>query len=162
MRYAWGNNREEIHFLLKPIMRCIDLYPVADNEELKLIYKQAIEGLKKLKKSYNNSASNVCFTIDLYISILQQTLQERSVHVHSYESSQNLNELTLSSNTKLNLERIFEGIWTSNDISLVSSMFTSVNTANFCQRDYLKSIENIIKAKEGVIEEKINRATQLV
>ena len=82
--------------------------------------------------------------------------------LHSYESSQNLNELTLSSNTKLNLERIFEGIWTSNDISLVSSMFTSVNTANFCQRDYLKSIENIIKAKEGVIEEKINRATQLV
>ena len=65
-------------------------------------------------------------------------------------------------NTKLNLERIFEGIWTSNDISLVSSMFTSVNTANFCQRDYLKSIENIIKAKEGVIQEKIDRATQLV
>jgi len=162
VRYAWGNNREEIHFLLKPIMRCIDLYPVADNEELKLIYKQAIEGLKKLKKSYNNSASNVCFTIDLYISILQQTLQERSVHVHSYETSQNLNELTLSSNTKLNLERIFEGIWTSNDISLVSSMFTSVNTAKFCQRDYLKSIENIIKAKEGVIQEKIDRATQLV
>ena len=43
--------------------------------------------------------------------------------------------------------------------SLVSSMFTSVNTANFCQRDYLKSIENIIKAKEGVIQEKIDRVT---
>ena len=47
----------------------------------------------------------------------------------------------------MNLERLFEGIWTSNDISLVSSMFTSVNTANCCKSDYLKSIENIIKAK---------------
>ena len=33
VRYAWGNNREEIHFLLKPIMRCIDLYPISDNEK---------------------------------------------------------------------------------------------------------------------------------
>jgi hypothetical protein len=162
VRYAWGNNREEIHFLLKPLMRCIDLYPISENEELKLIYKQSVEGLKKLKKSYNNSSSNVCFTIDLYISILEQTLQEKSVHVHSYEASQNLNDLTLSSNTKLNLERLFEGIWTANDISLVSSMFISVNTASLCKSDYLKSIENIIRAKEGIIQNKITRATQLV
>ena len=176
IRYAYGNNREEIHHLLKPLMRCIDLYPVNysfnninstsetnnSSHELILIYKQAIEGLKKLKVSYNNDSSNVCCTIDLYIQILQQTLKSQSVHVHSYESSQNLDNLTLSTNTKLNLEKIFDGIWSENDISLVSSMFTSVNTTMLCKDSYLKSIENIIKAKEGIIQDKIKRATKLV
>ena len=46
IRYAWGNNREEIHYLLKPIMRCIELYPPCDSDELQLIYNQAINGLK--------------------------------------------------------------------------------------------------------------------
>lgn len=162
IRYAYGNNREEIHHLLKPLMRCIDLYPLESNEELNHIYKQAIDGLKKLKISYNNKLSTVCFTIDLYIQILQQTLNEKSVHVHSYENSQSLTGLTLSTNTRVNLEKIFEGIWTKNDISLVSSMFISVNTASDCQDSYLKGIENIIKAKESIIESKINKAMQLV
>tara|TARA_Y100000389_G_C17355460_1_gene460828 strand:+ start:331 stop:1032 length:702 start_codon:yes stop_codon:yes gene_type:complete len=162
LRYAYGNNREEIHHLLKPLMRCIDLYPLDENDELNLIYKQAIEGLKKLKISYNNELSTVCFTIDLYIQILQQTLSEKSVYVHSYDNSQSLSGLSLSTNTRLNLEKIFEGIWNKNDISLVSSMFISVSTAIDCRDSYLKGIENIIKAKESLIEAKINRATQLV
>lgn len=162
IRYAYGSNREEIHFLLKPLMRCIDLYPITNNNELKLIYTQAIEGLKKLKISYNNDSSNVCFTIDLYIQILTQTLKSQSVHVHSYDTSQNLDDLSLSTNTKLNLERLFQGIWSETDIVLVSSMLTSVNSAKLCKDSYLKGIENIIKAKEGLIQDKINKATQIV
>tara|TARA_B100000963_G_C22613589_1_gene666136 strand:- start:1226 stop:1921 length:696 start_codon:yes stop_codon:yes gene_type:complete len=161
-RYMYGNSREEIHHLLKPLMRCINLYPIDDNPELKQIYNQAIEGLKKLKESYNNESSTVCCTIDLYIQILNNAVEENSVHVDSFEKSQNLDDLSLSTNTKLNLEKIFEGIWSSNDINLVSSMFILVNTTNECKDSYLKGIENVIKAKETVIETKINRATQLV
>ena len=87
---------------------------------------------------------------------------ENSVHVDSFEKSQNLDDLALSTNTKMNLEKIFEGIWTSNDINLVSSMFVTVNTAEDCRDSYLKGIENIIKAKETIIETKINRASQIV
>lgn len=161
-RYVYGNSREEIHYLLKPLMRCVNLYPLEDNPELKQIYEQAVEGIKKLKESYNNESSTVCFTLDLYIQILNQTMCENSVHVDSFEKSQNLDDLSLSTNTKMNLEKIFEGIWTSNDINLVSSMFVTVNTAEDCRDSYLKGIENIIKAKETIIETKINRASQIV
>jgi len=161
-RYVYGNSREEIHYLLKPLMRCVNLYPLEDNPELKQIYEQAIEGIKKLKESYNNESSTVCFTLDLYIQILNQTMCENSVHVDSFEKSQNLDDLALSTNTKMNLEKIFEGIWSSNDINLVSSMFVTVNTAEDCRDSYLKGIENIIKAKETIIESKINRASQIV
>ena len=161
-RYVYGNSREEIHYLLKPLMRCVNLYPLEENPELKQIYEQAVEGIKKLKESYNNESSTVCFTLDLYIQILNQTMCENSVHVDSFEKSQNLDDLALSTNTKMNLEKIFEGIWTSNDINLVSSMFVTVNTAEDCRDSYLKGIENIIKAKETIIETKINRASQIV
>ena len=161
-RYVYGNSREEIHHLLKPLMRCVNLYPLDDNPELKQIYEQAIIGIKKLKESYNNESSTVCFTLDLYIQILNQTMEENSVHVDSFEKSQNLDDLALSTNTKLNLEKIFEGIWTTNDINLVSSMFVTVNTAEECRDSYLKGIENIIKAKETIISAKINRAPQIV
>ena len=143
-------------------MRCVNLYPLDDNPELKQIYEQAVIGIKKLKESYNNESSTVCFTLDLYIQILNQTMEENSVHVDSFEKSQNLDDLALSTNTKLNLEKIFEGIWTTNDINLVSSMFVTVNTAEECRDSYLKGIENIIKAKETIISAKINRAAQIV
>ena len=161
-RYVYGNSREEIHHLLKPLMRCVNLYPLEDKPELKQIYEQAIIGIKKLKESYNNESSTVCFTLDLYIQILNQTMEDNSVHVDSFEKSQNLDDLALSTNTKLNLEKIFEGIWTTNDINLVSSMFVTVNTAEECRDSYLKGIENIIKAKETIISAKINRAAQIV
>lgn len=162
IRYAWGNNREEVHFLLKPMMRCVELYPCNQSDELKLIYTQAINGLKKLKNSYKNESSTVCYTIDLYIQIIQNSLADASVHIHSYEISQNLNELTLSCNTKMNLEKIFEGIWTENDIVLVSNLFNSVNTESACRSSYLKSIENIIKAKEGLIMQKIRKVSNII
>ena len=143
-------------------MRCVNLYPIDTHPELAQIYKQAIDGLKKLKESYNNESSTVCFTIDLYIQILNQAVEENSVHVDSFEKSQNLDDLSLSTNTKVNLEKIFEGIWSSNDINLVSNMFVTVNTADLCKNSYLKGIENIIKAKETIIESKVSRASQLV
>ena len=37
-RYVYGNSREEIHHLLKPLMRCVNLYPLDDNPELIQIY----------------------------------------------------------------------------------------------------------------------------
>ncbi len=164
IRYAWGNNREELHYLLKPLMRCIELYPPGESDELQLIYNHAIEGLKRLKNSYNNHASTVCCTLDLYISILEQKLSNRSVHIDSYEKSKTIqDDLSLSTSTKVNLDKAFEGIWDKNDIILLSSLFKSVkDVENKTNESYLRSIENIILAKETVIEEKINKINNLL
>ena len=39
-RYV-NSGRKKIHYLLKPLMRCVNLYPLEDNPELKQIYEQA-------------------------------------------------------------------------------------------------------------------------
>tara|TARA_B100001093_G_C26841197_1_gene1020649 strand:+ start:2369 stop:3079 length:711 start_codon:yes stop_codon:yes gene_type:complete len=164
IRYAWGNNREEIHYLLKPLMRCIELYPPTDSNDLQFIYNQAILGLKKLKKNYNNGGSTVCYTIDLYINILEQKLIDRSIHIDSYDNSQKIHEdLQLSTNTKVNLDKAFDGIWNENDIVLLGSLFKSVNkNKGLNNESYLKSIENIILAKEDIIEDKIMKINNLI
>ena len=102
VRYLNGNKREEISLLMKPIIRCTSLYPICDgegnvNNELKFIYNKAIEGLKNLKKNYNNSTSTVTHSIDYYITIITSHLEGENLTVDSYEDSKTFSNLTLSS-----------------------------------------------------------------
>ena len=159
-RSVWSNKREEIHFLLKPVMRCTELFPPDDSDELTFIYAQAINGLKHLKNTYNNESSTVCHTLDLYISILEQKQVNKSVHIHSYDE---INDLALSVNTKINLKNIFDGIWDKNDIILISNLFKSIShSSGINNNSYLKSIEQLIKAKEHIIDDKIHRLSQII
>lgn len=87
IRSVYGNTREEIHYLLQPILQCVKLYPPQNHTELTYLYKLAIKGLRQLKKSYDNDSSTVCYTIDLYISILDRTLLSKSIYIDSYASS---------------------------------------------------------------------------
>lgn len=162
-RSVWSNKREEIHFLLKPIMRCTELFPPDKSDELTFIYAQAINGLKKLKNTYNNESSTVCYTLDLYITILEQKQINKSVHIHSYDEINNFNDLSLSVNTKINLNNIFDGIWCDNDIILISNLFKSISdSSGINNNSYLKSIEQLIKAKEHIIDDKIHKLSQII
>ena len=142
-------------------MRCTELFPPDDSDELTFIYAQAINGLKHLKNTYNNESSTVCHTLDLYISILEQKQVNKSVHIHSYDE---INDLALSVNTKINLKNIFDGIWDENDVILISNLFKSISnsTTGVNNNSYLKSIEQLIKAKEHIIEDKIHRLSQII
>ena len=74
IRYLYGNNREDVCFLLKPIMRSLELYNPIGNSKIEYIFRKACEGLSKLKKCYNNASSTVCHSLDLYISIINSYL----------------------------------------------------------------------------------------
>jgi len=166
VRYAYGNNREEISFLLKPIMRSIELYPSDSNIMLGYIYERAIEGLKNLKTSYDKSTSTLCHSLDLYISILESNLAGKSMLIHTYDQSKNLSELNLSTQTRVNLQNIFSDIWDENDIILLHSMLKSAEksnrTANDNTTNYLNSIRSLLISKEPIINEKIKKAKHII
>jgi hypothetical protein len=127
IRSVYGNNREEIHYLLKPIIRCVEMYPSNNNLNIRYIYDLAIDGLKKLKRSYGNQSSNVCYTIDLYITILKGKKIE--------DDRLGDNDITL-----------FKELWDDTDIVLVSNLFKS---------NYLQSIYNIIHTKEESFSQRL-------
>lgn len=162
VRYLNGNKREEISLLMKPIIRCTSLYPIYDenqevNNELKFIYLKAIEGLKNLKRNYNSSTSTVTHSIDYYITIITSHLNGESLKVDSYEDSKTFSDLTLSTTSKINLENIFKGIWEEADISLIYSMLKSNESST-----YIKSIEDLLKSKENIINDKIKQIKKLI
>jgi hypothetical protein len=121
IRSVYGNNREEIHYLLKPIIRCVEMYNI-DDINVKYIYELAIDGLKKLKRSYGNQSSNVCYTIDLYITILK---------------GKKIDEDKIIDNDA----NLFKDIWNDDDIKLISNLMKS---------NYLQSVYNIIYTKEDI------------
>ena len=166
VRYAYGNNREEISLLLKPIMRSIELYPADSNIMLEYIYQRAVEGLKKLKSSYDKSTSTLCHSLDLYISILESNLNGKALTIHTYDQSKNLSELNLSTQTRVNLQNIFSNIWDENDIILLHSMLKSAEKSNETSstntNNYLDSINSLLNSKEPVINDRIKKAKHII
>ena len=163
VRYMNGNKREEISLLMKPIIRCTRLFPVKNKEtnevsnELEFIYNKAVEGLKSLKKNYDNSICTVTHSIDYYITIIESHLKGEDLSVDSYEDSKIISNLTLSTTSQVNLENAFTGIWNDGDIKLIHSMLLSNDNGT-----YVKAIEDLLKSKEEIIEDKIKQIKKLI
>ena len=161
IRYVYGNNREEISHLLKPIIRSMELYP-PNNDKLRYIYNRAIMGLKKIKTGYDELPSTVCHSIDLYISILEEGLEGNTLKIDTYDKSKNIDDLNLSVQTRINLEKIFADIWRDDDITLIFSMFKSADNQEHLAKTYLQSIENLLKSKEPIINQKVKKTRNLI
>lgn len=158
MRWTYGNNREEIHFLLKPIIRAIIIYNPKENLEIQRIFTYAVKGLTILKNSYHNFSSTLCHAIELYINLIHfsftnTNLQEK---YHDIEHCMGSN-LNLSQNTKINLNKLFVGVWTDEEIKIISDMLVLADTDS----KYIEPIETIIKTKKQKIQSIIVDALQL-
>ena len=152
IRWTYGNNREEIHYLLKPLFRCIQLYNPKENSDLKLLFEFAIEGLKLLKKSYNSTSSNLCHTLDLYIGVLESSIKTENIAIDSFKDFRSLrNNLNLSEFTKVNLDKLFTNIWSEDEIKIVCSMLSLAKTNSNSIKSYINGIESILITKEKLV-----------
>ena len=139
VRYLYGNNREDVCFLLKPIIRALEMYDPSEDEKLEYIFNKACVGLSKLKKSYNNTSSTVCHSLDFYISIITSHLNGNPISVESYLESRQATDLNLSVTTQVNIHNIFLDIWSESDIELLYSMFKTADKTPEISTTYIKS-----------------------
>ena len=171
IRTAYGHNREEVHYLLKPILRCIETHPaMSDNHVLMNpyilhIYQLAIEGLKRLKKNYGSGTSTVSHTIDLYINIMDTHINGGpKVIVDSYQSHSEEDPMEQSVYKLVDVEHLFNTLWDDSDFELISRMFRSAeqfrdtNSIEY----YIDSITNMIKAKENHISDKLQKIQKYI
>lgn len=164
VRWSFGNNREEIHYLLKPILRVVQIYDPDENENIKSLFEYAILGLKVLKDSYNNSSSTLCHTLDLYISIIDNCIKKSNPNLQAINYIENIkDDLNLSQNSKVNLDNLFKGIWKEEEIKLICTMMNLANTDNISeQKSYIVAIESILSTKEQFINKIIENTTRLL
>jgi hypothetical protein len=173
-RWLYGNSREELHQLLKPLYRCTQLLNPETDTNAKVIYNLAISGLKKLKKSYGGSSSTINHTIDLYISVLQSNLLDKTIYIDSITGggdSEKVNTdddktpLDFSISARINFNELFKDVWSDDDIRLVATLFTRAeeikDTNETEKKNYIKAIENILTAKDTIIHPIIMRCTHI-
>ncbi len=162
-----GNNREEISYLLRPIIRFTQLYTLEeelddDNEvcfHIKYIVSKALDGLSNLKKNYSTT-SNVSHTIDLYINLLNKFLSFQQATTYSYENSKKFHDLNLSVQTKVNIQNIFKDVWDKDEIILISNLLKKIETDDKISN--FKSIHSLLVSKQPYIDSIINHAKNLI
>jgi hypothetical protein len=146
-RWAYGNKRYELHHLLNPIMKAVKRYDKT-KPNIKLIFDQAIYGLQTLKSSYNDSSSVVTHSLDLYISIINNTAQLHATELNDIETETQYS--------------IFRELWTEDEIQLVSSMIEQIKNSNNQPNTttYLEAINTILSMKEERANELLRDLTQ--
>ena len=118
-------------------------------------------GLNKLKQTYKNNSIEM--GLDLLIMILSDFINNKNQISDMYKNQTSvINDITISHNSKINLYKVFTNIWDDNDINNIFYYFKSLNT-NYCnKKDYIDSVESIIKSKRGEIKLKIDQLKNLI
>ena len=154
-RWYYGHNREEIHYLFKPIFRSLETFKPYENENLQVIFKKAVAGLNILKKSYNNESSTICYTLDLYIKLIDNNLHDGTIMNVNYFS----NNPELSVSTQNKFKDLFKSVWEDSEISLVVDII-SVNEKSTI--NFIKTIENILTEKQKIIDKILIDTAKLI
>lgn len=92
IRYFKGDGREDLHNLYNAIQKCIEWYWDKDDRDIIFLFRTAIEGLKKLKKTYQPN-STIQHTLDYYICCLkgkQADLSPQKLNIVNESPSNNL------------------------------------------------------------------------
>ena len=116
-RWYNGNNREEIQYLLKPIIRSLEILKPFDNDNEKInkLFVYAISGIELIKKSYYNISSTICYTLDLYINLIKQNLEDGTIMNINY----NQNDIELSVTSQNNFKNLFKNVWCDDELNLI-------------------------------------------
>jgi hypothetical protein len=76
LRWTYGDTRQDLHHLLHPIIKAIELYDI-NLPYIFNIFKYTSIGLTKLKSSYNDDSSIICHSLIHYISIVDKALEAK-------------------------------------------------------------------------------------
>ena len=147
IRWTFGDNRNDLHNLFKPLLRSTQWYNMED-PIIANIFVFAISGLEKLKLSYNTN-SIICHSIDHYIDVIKKYKK-----FTDDELKDDTNELYKKLKT----------LWSDAQISIVNSLLEEAHDTSEdmnCE-SYIEAIENILCIKEETVKNIIIENTTLL
>ena len=149
VRWTYGNKRNELHYLYRPIVIATQEYDSKEIKELETIFDFAIRGLDKLKKAYmTNSGILVCHSIDLYKDAIQKKLCKNEI--------ENITNDEITST----IYGEFRNLWSDEQIKLISELLIQANKRNNETESFIKAIDSILQIKEKKSLEIIDKFTK--
>ena len=173
IRWTYGNKRNELHYLYKPIVIAINQYDAKLNKNIKTIFEYAIKGLDKLRNTYKQkSGTIICHSIDLYKEAILKSIGDTK----NTKNTKDISKFTSTSkNKKINLTDSihydditsklyddFNQLWDEEQITIIADLLNLANkqTELSTKTSFIEAIDAIIKNKEQKSLELINIATE--
>ena len=152
MRTLYGNKRNELHNLYKPIIMATQYYDSTNNEHIRTIFDFAVEGLKKLATTYSEHENDiVCHSIKLYKDILGDPVK-----------SQEVLEKIKDGDVTIPLYEQFNELWNQEQIVIIASLLKEASKGdrpgNYSDA-FLGAIDQILRVKESASIKIINTFT---
>ena len=157
LRWTYGNKRNELHYLYRPIIIATQKYNIENNKDVETIFKFAIKGLDKLKQTYiKNSGTIICHSIDLYKDALEKALKNKKINNEEIKNIINCDDLTNK------LYDDFFKLWDKEQIKLISDLILKAEKTNdkLDKLSFIKAIDAILNNKERKSLELIKKTTE--
>ena len=152
-RWVYGNKRNELHNLYKPILISLKYYDRNNDADIRTIFDYAIGGLDKLTQTYSEHENDiVCHSIKLYREILSTSKKNKSSKT-DVESQLKEDDLTLP------LYELFNELWNERQISIIASL---LQEADVCEEDDEEEKNAILEAIDKLLQVKENSSVKII
>ena len=176
VRWSNGDARDDLHNIFLPLTKAPIWYDVSKSD-IQNIFKFAIRGLEKLKRSYSRN-STINHSIQYYIDCLRNSI---AISSDSGSNRRNRDDTSRSANTESDDEHntIFnklKGIWNDREISIINNLLiemesrrseegssdTHDNSLVSDSETIITTLETLLSAKERKVSDLITRSTTLL
>jgi hypothetical protein len=153
-RWVYGNKRNELHNLYKPILMSLKYYDRKNESDISTIFDYAVGGLAKLTQTYSEHENDiVCHSIKLYKEILSET--KKNKHTRA-----NVEQQLKDDDVTLPLYELFNQLWNDRLISIISSLLQEAEESDEDELNALLSaIDKLLQVKENSSVKIINTFT---
>lgn len=151
-RWAYGNKRNELHNLYKPILISLKYYDRSNDKNISTIFDYAVGGLENLTQTYSEHENDiVCHSIKLYKEILSTTKKSKSSRA-DVENQLKDDDITLP------LYEQFNQLWNDRQILIISEL---LQEANDCE-DEPEEVNSILNAIDQLLQVKENSSVKII
>ena len=145
IRWTYGDKREDLHNIYKPIVKSTQWYTV-ENPDILNIFILAKKGLEKLRTSYEEN-SIITHSLSLYINILNLFIHSKEVSLNDGDEDDNkiYKELKL--------------LWSDTQISIVNNILKQMENDKINRIEWFQALDTILKSKEKNVYDIIKKNT---
>jgi hypothetical protein len=153
-RWVYGNKRNELHNLYKPILISLKYYDRNNDTSISTIFNYAVGGLEKLTQTYSEHENDiVCHSIKLYKEILSTTKKSQNARA-DVESQLSEDDITLP------LYEKFNQLWNERMISIIASLLQEAEEAK--ETDEEDELNALLNAIDQLLQTKENSSVKLI
>ena len=148
IRWTYGDKREDLHNIYKPIVKSTRWYKT-NNPNILNIFTLAKKGLVKLRESYEEN-SIITHSLSLYINIIDLFINSKSETLLKLENDEDEDN---------KIYRELKLLWSEDQIVIVNNILNQMEKDSINKVEWFQALDIILQSKEKNVYEIIKKNT---